>query len=229
MHLSYNRAIARYSEAVRSFSESQDWLTGDSEYFVVYVHGKEDNVPDTLYVAIEDSLGYQVVIAHPDSTVVQRAEWVGWRIPLSEVAAQGVDLHSILKMSIGVGDRTDQGPLMDMRLSASSAEGDSGVEVGWSGTAGRNFAILTGFVKDTGGNVIHDPYPQFELAPEEYPEIPLGFPQAFYPDGSYTILMIEGKFWVTLTRDSFDEVKRLISCEGDTVENFTMLKPGGLK
>ena len=59
------------------------------------------NDPEDVYVAIEDAAGHMAVVAKANATVLPT--WTEWTISLSELA--GVNLNSIAKMYIGVGDR----------------------------------------------------------------------------------------------------------------------------
>jgi len=62
-----------------------------------------------LYVAVEDSAGKSALVNHPDGvTAVQNSEWTEWQIPLTDLA--GVNLKSVKKMTIGVGDRDNPTP-----------------------------------------------------------------------------------------------------------------------
>jgi hypothetical protein len=45
-------------------------------------------------------------VSHPDPTVIATGNWEQWNIPLSQFTSAGVDIGSIKKMIIGVGDRT---------------------------------------------------------------------------------------------------------------------------
>jgi hypothetical protein len=67
--------------------------------------GLASNSPDRLYVALEDSAGQVKDVAHPDPNAVLLNTWQEWNIPLSDFSDAGVNLQSIKKMYIGVGDR----------------------------------------------------------------------------------------------------------------------------
>ena len=56
-----------------------------------------------LYMAVEDSAGHVKSVIHPDPAAVQTVDWQKWMIPFSEF--QGVDMASVKKLTIGVGDR----------------------------------------------------------------------------------------------------------------------------
>jgi len=62
------------------------------------------NDPATFYVALQDSSGKVAVVSHPDPWAVASGYWFNWAIPLSEFSSAGVNLKSIQKMTIGVGN-----------------------------------------------------------------------------------------------------------------------------
>jgi hypothetical protein len=62
------------------------------------------NSANTLYVAVEDTSGSVGIVTHPDGTdAVLNAAWQQWAVDLDELA--GVNLLSVKKMSVGIGDR----------------------------------------------------------------------------------------------------------------------------
>jgi hypothetical protein len=69
--------------------------------------GIESNVADQLYVAVEDSTGKSAAVNHPDIEAVLSGAYQEWNIDLREFGNVGVNLASIKKMYIGVGNRTN--------------------------------------------------------------------------------------------------------------------------
>ena len=65
--------------------------------------GIKSNSPERLYVALND----KAVIYHPDPKILQTTQWIEWRIPLQDFAAQGVKLTKIESLALGVGTRGD--------------------------------------------------------------------------------------------------------------------------
>jgi regulation of enolase protein 1 (concanavalin A-like superfamily) len=62
------------------------------------------NSANTLYVAVEDTAGSVSIVTHPDGTdAVLSGQWRQWPIALDEFT--GVNLTSVRKMSVGIGDR----------------------------------------------------------------------------------------------------------------------------
>ncbi|MHC4518400.1 MAG: hypothetical protein ACYTAS_07425, partial [Planctomycetota bacterium] len=63
----------------------------------------EGNIPEALYVALEDTSGNVAVVPHPDPAATGRPGWTEWLIPYSELA--GVNLGRVAILYVGVGDR----------------------------------------------------------------------------------------------------------------------------
>jgi len=112
MPFGYNNASApNYSETQRQTSASsveswdtvQDWTKGGAGSLTVWFYGDEGNIPEGLYVAVEDSAGNIKVVSHSQPAALQAANWQQWNIPLTDFA--GVDLSSVKKIYIGVGNR----------------------------------------------------------------------------------------------------------------------------
>jgi hypothetical protein len=96
---------ARYSEAQREWAAPQDWTKGNVKALTLWFHGETGNAPETLYVAVEDSTGQVRVTTHPNPEALQRAAWQQWNIALTQFS--GVNLASVKKMYLGVGNRSN--------------------------------------------------------------------------------------------------------------------------
>jgi hypothetical protein len=81
-------------------SGTGDWQSQDI--------GIESNIPEPMYIVLEDSAGGSVVVKHPDPNVTTMNSWTEWNIPLTEFT--GVNMQAVTKMSIGVGDRANTQP-----------------------------------------------------------------------------------------------------------------------
>jgi hypothetical protein len=92
-------SIAEFSH-VATTGTTSDWKPASST----------DNSLDNFYVALQDSSGRIGTIVHPDPNAVDAALWTQWKIPLSQFTTTGVDVKSIQKMYIGVGDRDHPKP-----------------------------------------------------------------------------------------------------------------------
>jgi len=63
------------------------------------------NIPESLYVALEDSSGKIAVVTNPDNGATARSGWTEWVIPYNELG--GINLNSVQTLYIGAGDRNN--------------------------------------------------------------------------------------------------------------------------
>jgi hypothetical protein len=70
--------------------------------------GIKNNAPQPLYVALQDNVNNNAVVKYSDPAATNITTWTQWSIPLS--AFTGVNLQSITKLTIGVGDRANTQP-----------------------------------------------------------------------------------------------------------------------
>jgi hypothetical protein len=111
MPLAYDNTKApNNSEALRTWTKSQDWTVNGVNTLVLHVKGKTDNGLDPLYVVLEDSAGHVGVVTHPDARIAVSTTWNEWTIPLSSFSTAGVNATAIKKMSIGMGKRGATAP-----------------------------------------------------------------------------------------------------------------------
>ena len=111
MPISYdNTAAPFYSEAVRTFAVPQDWTRGSADTLTLYFRGNDQpaNGADPMYVVLEDSAGRETRVQHTDENALSATRWREWAIPLSEFSE--LDLANIVRMTIGVGNRTSPQP-----------------------------------------------------------------------------------------------------------------------
>ncbi|MCJ7777897.1 MAG: hypothetical protein MUP16_06245, partial [Sedimentisphaerales bacterium] len=76
---------------------SGDWKSQDI--------GMQNNVPEQLYVALQDSTGNSAVVKNADPFATTLITWTPWSIPLTSFT--GVNMQTVTKLSIGVGDRAN--------------------------------------------------------------------------------------------------------------------------
>ena len=81
-------------------------VTGQWESVSLTVEQPAGNLPDPLYLTVEDTGGHKATVVHTDSLAVGAGTWTQWKIPLSTFTSAGVKTNSIKKMVIGVGDKT---------------------------------------------------------------------------------------------------------------------------
>jgi hypothetical protein len=111
MPMKYNNADAPwYSEAARTFTPAEDWTAGGTDTLVLWVRGRTGNDQAPLYVTVEDSANRRGTAVHPDDAIVKTGNWVQWQIPFTAFTSAGVNMASVKKLVIGVGDRGIPGP-----------------------------------------------------------------------------------------------------------------------
>jgi hypothetical protein len=99
---------AFYSETELTFETLQDWSVASLGWLRVYFHGNSNNsvgARDLLYVAVEDSAGTAVVRYFPDPWATMFETWWQWSLDLQQFGDAGVNMTSIQKIYLGVGDR----------------------------------------------------------------------------------------------------------------------------
>jgi|GEM_PF-464291 len=91
---------AKFSNVATTGAVSGPWQTADIG--VTQISG---NQPEAFYVAVQDSTGNVGVVSHTDPAVIATGTWQEWSIPLSQFTSAGVNLTSVKKVMLGVGDR----------------------------------------------------------------------------------------------------------------------------
>ncbi len=105
MPVSYTNTVGVLtSVAERTWTSPQDWTTKGADAVRIFVRGLAANVADRLTMTIEDASGVAKTVNHPSLQVVQQITWQEWVVPFSEFAAAGVNMKSVKKLMIGVGD-----------------------------------------------------------------------------------------------------------------------------
>jgi hypothetical protein len=84
-----------------------DWQTAAS-WGTAKVAPAASSKPDPVYVALQDSSNHTAMVLYPDPQITQAADWVQWKIPLTDFT--GVNLAKVKKMTIGVGDKAKSTP-----------------------------------------------------------------------------------------------------------------------
>jgi regulation of enolase protein 1 (concanavalin A-like superfamily) len=91
--------VAWFSNVSTTGTVTGDWLTAD-----VGIGQVAGNMPETFYVSLQDSSGKMLMVSHPDPLVIATGAWEVWNIPLSQFTTAGLNMGSIKKMMIGVGN-----------------------------------------------------------------------------------------------------------------------------
>jgi regulation of enolase protein 1 (concanavalin A-like superfamily) len=92
---------AKFSNVSTTGGVSGSWQV--AEVGVTQVNG---NTPETFYVALQDNAGTTKVVGNSDPTMIATGDWQEWSIPLSQFTSGGVNVGSVKKMTVGVGDRS---------------------------------------------------------------------------------------------------------------------------
>jgi regulation of enolase protein 1 (concanavalin A-like superfamily) len=91
---------AEFSDVSITGTVTGDWQSQDI--------GIKANSQQPLYVALQDSAGQSAVVKYSNPSATTKTTWTQWNIPLTNFT--GVNLQSIQKLSIGVGDRAATQP-----------------------------------------------------------------------------------------------------------------------
>jgi hypothetical protein len=103
-HSTGNVTVAEFSEVSAEGAVAGSWQVAE-------IGGDHPaNVPEPLYVALEDSAGAAGTVVHADPEAVLLDSWQEWNIALSDFALAGVDLTRIAAMHIGIGDTVSAQP-----------------------------------------------------------------------------------------------------------------------
>ncbi len=98
---SHNTAVATSAEFSNvSFTGN---VTGVWQIAEIGAAQPEGNIPESLYVALEDSSGNVAVVTNPDDGATAQSGWTEWVIPYSELG--GINLNNVRTLYIGAGDR----------------------------------------------------------------------------------------------------------------------------
>ena len=88
---------AKFSNVTTTGTVSPQWTNQDI--------GIVSNDPELLYVAVANSMGAPVVVAHDDANAATIDNWTEWVIPLRAFADQGINLSNVDTIAIGVGSK----------------------------------------------------------------------------------------------------------------------------
>jgi hypothetical protein len=101
-----NGADTRESQIAWHSTAGGDWETPASWGTALVVPASAGGT-DRLYVTLRDAANHTGTVAYPQADILMAKQWFEWPIPLSDFAAAGVNLSTVRKMSIGVGDRAN--------------------------------------------------------------------------------------------------------------------------
>ena len=172
--LTYDNTKAKTSEAVRTWTEPQDWTLKGFNMMKFYVYGAASNGADSFYITLEDSAGAVKTCTIP--VVLTTAAWTEYTIATSAFA--GVNLTTVTGMTIGVGN--PQG-------SPSKATGLlllDDIQIGVKPMGLVAYYKLEGNLDDSSGNGHNGTLAGNASLPAKYVSGPAGFGQGLLFDGT---------------------------------------------
>ncbi len=98
-----------FTEITRTFDSSQDWTAKSVNELSLSFVGEHENMEHLMYLTLEDASGQSFRVEHPYTHACQSDSWRQWTIDLIQFSDGGVDLTSVKKITIGLGDGTDSG------------------------------------------------------------------------------------------------------------------------
>ncbi len=99
-HDSFATCEAEFSDVTTTGTVTGEWKSQDI--------GIRSNIPEPMYIVLDDSTGNSAIIKHPDTGISATPSWTELNIPFDDFA--GVNMQAIKKMTIGVGDRANTQP-----------------------------------------------------------------------------------------------------------------------
>jgi len=93
------------TEATRTFESPQDWTVQSVKELSLSFVGENGNVEHMMYLTLEDAAG-QCSRVETFTHACQTDSWHQWNIALGQFSDGGVDLTSVKKITIGLGDGT---------------------------------------------------------------------------------------------------------------------------
>jgi hypothetical protein len=94
------------TEATRTFNSPQDWTAQGVEALSLSFIGEHENMEHLMYLKLEDAAGNRFKAENPYTHACQSDSWREWTVALEQFSSGGVDLGSVKKIAIGLGDST---------------------------------------------------------------------------------------------------------------------------
>ena len=104
-----------FTEATRTFVSPQNWTAQSVETLSLSFVGEHQNKEHLMYMRLEDASGRSFKVEHPYRYACQSDSWRQWTIALGLFRDGGVDLTSVKKITIGLGDGTNSGQAAEDR------------------------------------------------------------------------------------------------------------------
>ena len=110
MRFEYQNQYEPYvTEVSRTFVDPQDWTVHSVAELSLSFIGEHENVEQLMYLRLEDSAGQSFTVDNPFTFACQTDSWRDWTIDLGLFSDGGVDLTSVKKITLGMGDGADSG------------------------------------------------------------------------------------------------------------------------
>jgi hypothetical protein len=100
MPVFYDNSTAPISEVTRILNSN--WTVDDAETLTLFYHGDPENVPEPMYIAIDN-----VVVTNDDVNAALATDWIQWDIQLQELADRGVNLNNVGSITLGFGNKAN--------------------------------------------------------------------------------------------------------------------------
>jgi hypothetical protein len=97
-----------FTEITRTFVSPQDWTAQSVETLSLSFIGEHENSEHLMYLTLEDAAG-QSFSVETFAHACQSDSWRQWTIVLGQFSDGGVDLTSVKKITIGLGDSDGTG------------------------------------------------------------------------------------------------------------------------
>jgi hypothetical protein len=101
-----NQYAPYFTEATRTFDNSQDWTVQAVEALSLSFIGEHENMEHLMHLTLEDAAGQSFKAEHPYTYACQSDSWRQWTVSLEQLSSGGIDLSTIKKLTIGFGDGT---------------------------------------------------------------------------------------------------------------------------
>jgi len=98
-----------FTEIMRTFDSPQDWTAQSVDELSLSFVGEHENMEHLMYLTLEDTAGQSFRVEHPYTYACQSDSWRQWTIALGLFSDGDVDLTSVKKITIGLGDGTNSG------------------------------------------------------------------------------------------------------------------------
>jgi len=114
MRFEFQNQYAPYlTEATNTFAAAQDWTRYGAKALSLAFRGANANVEQPMFIRLEDAAGKTATVPHPYTYAVRSDPWQQWDIALEQFS--GVNMAAIKKITIGVGNGTNSGQVLEDR------------------------------------------------------------------------------------------------------------------